>query len=130
MTSSKHDSEILAAIPSGVWAVAWATRQEEKGKSFGGGTNLIDVAPKPPKRAKDWAKKIADEIVRLNGASLEDLYDLACEKFEYSGDKEQFGCDLGMQSAGHGVSWEDDANYRLLQGNKEAIKLPYSEFYY
>lgn len=131
MAAKKHDPEILAGIPSGVWADAWATEQEEKGRSFGGGVNIIDVAPKPPKRAKDWAKKVADEIVRLSNAPLEDLYDIAWREYGYKGDKDQFGFDLGMQIVGHGISWTDRADYKLVRENGEDfIKLPRSEFYY
>jgi len=123
-TTKEHDTTILEAIPSGVWADYWAMQEEEKGKSFSG-MNLIDVAPKPPAWARKWAKKAADEIVRLNGSKyLDKLYQIA-EECGYQNDKEHFGYHLGMQVVGHGVSWKDDAD----SGCRDKIKLPYHEFY-
>lgn len=118
-----HDAEILNAIPSGVWADYWATEQEEKGRSFGAGANIMDVAPKLPTWAKKWGKEIADKIVALNNKSLEDLYEMA-EAAGYHKGKEDFGFVLGMQTVGHGLSYADDC--KLPYG---AIKLPHAEFY-
>lgn len=118
-----HDKEILEGIPRGVWADYWALQQEEKGKSFSG-QDIYELAPKTPTWAKVWGKKIADEIVRLNGRSLEGLYDMVKEA-GYPRGKETFGYHLGMQAAGHGVSWSDDV--RGLR--HDAIKIPSHEFY-
>jgi len=124
-----HDSEILAGIPSGVWADAWATRQEERGRSFSG-QDIMAAAPKPPPRARAWGKKIAGEIVRLNSerhgkpVSLEDLYQAAVEA-GYPHSREHFGYHLGMQAVGHGVSFSDDCSLR-----HDAIIVPQDEFYY
>ena len=138
-----HDSAILKGIPRGVWADLWATEQEEKGRSFGG-QELTSIAPPTPAWAKKWAKGVADEIVRLNAdllkkisqenffrlgvkpgkSSLDSLYELV-KRFGYPYDREHFGYHLGMQAAGHGVSWSDDTR-RLRH---ETIKLPYREFY-
>lgn len=118
----KHDAEILAGIPSGVWASMWADEQEEKGRSFSG-QNIMDHSPPVPAWAKKWAKKIADEIVSMNGLSLEALYEMV-KAAKYPYDKEHFGYHLGMQSAGHGVSWSDDCDL-----HHNAIKTPYHEFY-
>jgi hypothetical protein len=119
----EHNSSILGGIPAGVWADHWATGEEEKGESFSG-VNLMDVAPAPPAWAKKWAKKVADEIVEANHKSLDELYELA-ESCGYPNDREHFGYHLGMQVAGHGVSWEDDAD----SGCSLKIKLPHREFY-
>ncbi len=121
--SKAHDPQILAGIPRGVWTDLWATEQEEKGRSFSG-QELTSIAPKTPSWAKRWAKKVADDIVSLNGKSLEDLYDLVVEH-GYPHDKDQFGLHLGMESVGHGVSWSDDT--RGL--SYDAIKLPRTDFY-
>lgn len=80
--------------------------------------------------------------------SLDNLYEVAVKDFGYKNDKEHFGYHLGMQSVGHGVSWEDDADYELLRGFEKKkltdaerkklgsfgietneIELPRSEFY-
>lgn len=135
MSKTSHDAEILAGIPSGVWADYWATEQEEKGRSFGGGVNLIDVAPNPPKWAKDWAKRVADKIVELNNnKSLEQIYEMA-KKIGYKNDKEHFGYDLGMQTVGHGVSWTDDVPFQRLDelrkktGREDLFAIPSIDFY-
>lgn len=121
---TKHDKEILGGIPRGVWADTWATEQEEKGHSFSG-QEITSIAPKTPAWAKKWAQKIADEIVKLNNRSLDSLYEevVACG---YPHDKDQFGLHLGMQTAGHGISWEDDIPYGRCSLE---IKLPQREFY-
>lgn len=127
--SATHNPEILAGIPSGVWADAWATRQEERGRSFSG-QDIMAAAPKPPPRARAWGKKIAGEIVRLNSerhgkpVSLEDLYQAAVGA-GYPHDREHFGYHLGMQAVGHGVSFSDDCSLR-----HDAIAIPDDEFYY
>lgn len=49
--------------------------------------------------------------------SLEDLYEAAVKEFGYSGDKDQFGLDLGMQVVGHGISWEDRTDFSQRRTN-------------
>lgn len=125
--TTKHDPEILAGIPRGVWADLWATEQEEKGRSFSG-QEITSLAPRTPAFAKKWARKVADDIVRLNGKSLEELYDTVTDREldrPFPHDKDQFGLLLGMQAVGHGVSWSDDV--RGL--HHDAIELPHTEFY-
>lgn len=118
------DAEILAGIPRGVFADWWATEQEEKGRSFSG--QRIDLlAPATPAWAKKWGREVAAAIVAANGGkSLTSLYQYA-KGVGYPYDAEHFGYHLGMQVAGHGVSWTDD----IKSGHREDIKLPYREFY-
>lgn len=117
-----HDADILAGIPSGVWADLWATEQEERGRSFSG-QNLIAAAPPPPRWARRWAKQLADSIVRANGDSLAALYAKA-KAAGYPRSASHFGFHLGMQSAGHGVSYSDDCDL-----DDDAIEIPHNEFY-
>lgn len=122
--SKTHDPQILAGIPRGVWTLLWADEQEEKGRSFSG-QELTSIAPPTPPWAKKWGKKIADDIVRLNGGkSLAELYDFIVG-YDYPNDKEQFGLSLGLQAVGHGVSWADDTP----KLESDDIKLPRTEFY-
>lgn len=125
----KHDPEILAGIPRGVWVSHWADEQEEAGEHFASGTNLDDVAPPTPRWAKKWAREVADKIVAANNVvrgrpvTLAFLYSMVKEA-GYPYDKEHFGFHLGMQTAGHGVSWSDDSKLP-----HDAIEVPYREFY-
>lgn len=124
----EHDAEILKGMARGVYADAWAMKKEEKGHSFGGGIDLYDIAPATPSFAKKWAKELREKILNLNEApSLTYLYEFAQTK-GYKDKPETFGFHLGMQSVGHGVSWHDDADYRLTK--RDDIKLPHTEFYY
>lgn len=123
--ATAEDKEILAGIPTGVWADYWATQQEERGRSFSG-QDIMDVAPKVPKWAKDWATNLAAGIVSVNGKTLEQLYQMVKEA-GYPHDREHFGYHLGMQAAGHGVSWSDDVRFDKLKHN--AIGIPHREFY-
>ena len=72
--------------------------------------------------ASEAGEKIADAIVQMNGASLDDLYHLAVQA-RYPYDREHFGYHLGMQAVGHGVSYSDDCDLR-----HDAIKIPRDEF--
>lgn len=120
----EDDAEILEGMARGVYADAWATRQEERGRYISG--NVYDEAPATPSKAKTWAKRTAAEILKLNPQyeNLYTMYEVAQEK-GYSRDPEHFGYHLGMQSVGHGVGWSDDAP----KGRHDDFKLPYTEFY-
>lgn len=117
-----HDQDILDGVSRGVWADLWANEQEEKGVSFSG-MDVCDCAPKTPRWAQRWARKVANAIVEANGKSLEDLYQLV-RTHGYPYDRAQFGLHLGMQTAGHGMSWSDDTRM-----SHDMIKVPYREFY-
>ena len=123
-TDDRHHPEILRGLARGPWADAWASEQEEKGRSFSG-MDLYEVAPEAPRWAEKWAKKLASSIVALNHLSLDDLYAVACEAgFQKS--EETFGFYLGMQAVGHGVAWTDDLSAR----DTPKILIPSYEFYH
>lgn len=118
-----HDPDILRGMARGPWAVHWANEAEEAGESFSG-VDLYEIAPKTPRWAEKWARRLADSIAGLNQASLSELYQHAVS-VGYSRDKESFGYHLGMQSTGEGVSWSDDSS----AGHHGDILLPYYVFY-
>jgi hypothetical protein len=85
--------------------------------------DIMDEAPLVPKWARSWANNIAAGIMSANGCSLEDLYKRV-KAHGYPFDREHFGYHLGMQAAGHGVSWSDDTKL-----SHKAIEIPSREFY-
>jgi hypothetical protein len=116
--------DIVYGMARGPWADMWATEQEERGASFGGGTDLYEIAPDAPQWVVDWASKLATQIEILNDATLETLYDKVCA-LGYGNDAEHFGYHLGMQSVGHGVSWSDDVKWP--RSKELRIALPHAE---
>ena len=117
-----HDPEIKLGMARGPWADYWAQEQEERGRSFSG-VDIYEAAPDAPEWAEVWAQRLAEEVVRLNGASLDALYREAVTE-GFAKNRETFGFYLGMQSIGHGVSWNDD-----ISGANLEIMLPRLEFY-
>jgi len=125
-------AEIIDNMAKVVWAEFWASREEEKGRSFGG-VDIFYAAPEPPAAAKRWALEQARKLAEMNGldprhpyAAMEELYARAVAANEAAGkDSEpahRFGSDLGMMVTGSGVSWFDDnAEFNL--------KKPYAEFW-
>lgn len=90
---------------------AWADGAEEAGHSFGGGTNLDDVAPATPDEILDGADQFLDSLEKLNRASIGELYREAAAapgRHSREPDPEEFGYYMAMQSMGHGVGWYDD----------------------
>jgi hypothetical protein len=105
----------------GPWADYWAREQEEAGESFSG-QDIYELAPQTPAWADKWAKQLASDIQSINGETLDALYRLAVQS-GFAKDREAFGLYLGMQAAGHGITWNDDLSTNLT------IKVPHSEFY-
>lgn len=116
------EKQIIDAMARALFVDAWARRQEEAGKRFRPGVDLMDQAPGTNKAAKVAAADLAKTIERRNSKSLEDLFrDAVAAGGEDNSDK--FGHYLAMQSLGHGVSWFDD--------NPEfPLDLPLIEFWY
>ena len=123
-SKNPHDREILYGMAKGPWADFWASRQEEKGKSFSQ-QDIYGLCPEPPHAAKAWAREIADRIVEMNGGlSLGALY-LAARHDGFSHSREEFGFYLGCQASGMGISWDDD----LTPDSELKIEVPQREFY-
>lgn len=125
-------AEIIDNMARAAWALNWADREEEKGRSL----SQVDVfyaAPKTPACANKWALKVANEIAQRNYlgtltpyAAMQELYRKAEEANQAAGRStepaERFGSDIALQVLGHGVSWFDDnAEFEL--------NLPHDEFY-
>lgn len=133
---------IVNAIARAWFVSAWASKQEEKGRSFSG-QELMDVAPKTPRHAREAALIY---LGRLECANKRDicglLHDAAKADYATAGitdgmyvepdgfvgaytDSEYartFGHYIGMEALGHGVSWFDDhAEFELI--------IPRTEYY-
>jgi len=119
-----HDEEILRGMARGPWALRWANEEEERGTRFAGGTDLYEAAPEAPRWVARWARGLADAIVSLNDASLEELYE-AARADGFAKDRESFGYYLGMQAEGNGVRWDDDVSPNATV----TIRVPSIELY-
>lgn len=126
--------DIADSIARTLFVTAWADRQEERGKRFPPGTELMDVAPKTPQYAKYEAWRLIGKIELLNEMNIHSLFAQAvrAEGFEdyYGGDlpegaitEDTFGHLVAMESLGHGVGLADD-----YPKAAETIKLPLIEF--
>ena len=126
-SKNPHDREILYGMAN-PWADFWANRQEERGKSFSQ-QNIYNLCPEPPRAARAWARRIADQIVEMNGGlSLGALY-LAARHDGFDHSREDFGSCLGCQANGMGISWDDDLTYSWTSQPNLKIAVPQSEFY-
>jgi len=129
---------ILDASARAAFVTAWADAEEEAGRTHGG-EDYMDIAPKTPPEARDWAWTLWQKIWRQNtdrfaGFQLGGKHEEPLANWieaawahaaEASGidihdDAEQteFGHYVAMQAMGHGVSWEDDHE-------KKGFKLPH-----
>jgi hypothetical protein len=116
------DKQIIQAMARALFVSAWASKQEEKGRSFSG-RDIMDEAPRTNVAAKKAAMDLADRISLMNGSrTLQQLF-MDAVSVGGSNDPFAFGHYLAMQSLGSGVSWFDD--------NPEfPLNLPLIEFYY
>lgn len=123
---TSKDKSIIEGMAKLAWAMRWADEEEAKedGENFSG-VDIYDAAPKPPKKAFDWAKSIGAEIAKDNGLTLTALYEKA-KAAGFPNDAESFGADLSHKANGSGVDWND----RLTSANRFDIKVPRKEFYY
>lgn len=101
---------------------AWANYQDEradkgyKPENPGAGGDWYDIAPKTARWAERYARKVAAWIERVNGCTLDALYDRAVQAIEAGGkvytnrepDEDRFGADLAHESMGTGVRWTDN----------------------
>ena len=121
-SKNPHNREILYGMARGPWADHWANVQGERGRSFSG-QNIYDICPEPPRMAKRWARRLADDIVSANdGLGLEPLF-LAARNAGFDKSREDFGFYLGCEACGMGIRWDDDLSTNLK------IEVPYREFY-
>jgi len=104
--------EILEGIASALHGSNWADRYEESGGSLSQ-TEILDVMDPITSEAKKSASEIYSDIEKTNSIDLENFVENLFKKIEvrssrFFSDAELFGYYLGMESLGHGVSWEDD----------------------
>jgi hypothetical protein len=119
----QYQNPILFGMAKGPWAIWWADREEEKGRSFSG-LDIYEESPFPPAAAVKWAEDVASEYIKLNNVrALEDLAQIAT-RAGFTKDEESFGMYLGCQATGAGISWSDDCP----AGSHDLIKAPYREF--
>jgi hypothetical protein len=120
---NKNDP-ILTGTARTLFVIAWADRQEERGRHLQG--ELMDQAPKTPMSAYLGAARLIGKYEAMNGL---EIYCLLREARRVDNDADyseeyanDFGHYLAMMSLGHGVSWFDDhADFEL--------KVPMTEFY-
>lgn len=114
--------EFVEGAARAVWVQWWADDQENRGKKFKHGVDLMDQAPATPLSAYVWAGELVGELKQLNKVHIAVLVERAREADNHAVDYREFGHYLAMQALGHGVSWFDDhAQF--------AIKLPHLEYY-
>lgn len=110
---------IIEGIARAMHVSAWADQEEEKGRTYPG-EELMDVAPKTPRKAKDQAWRLVGMFEALNDLNMPAIFIRACvadklttyeaESWEdmYIEHGETFGHYLAMRALGTGVGWEDN----------------------
>lgn len=96
------------------WLNPYMDWAEEKGLDYRTGhipqhvQGLNDIPQTPPASAKKLAKKFGALLVKLNKASLTQIYGRACQaEGSTHVNAKELGYYLAMQAQGHGVSWAD-----------------------
>lgn len=120
--------EIINGMASALWATAWASNEEEQGRSVQG--EITDLMPPIPDEAAQTAKWLSSRIENDNGVDLlivlKNLVASGATRSGWIGADEEaqqtFGHYLAMEALGTGVSWRDDHE-------DHGLKLPSIEFY-
>lgn len=126
----QRDSSIIGEIEDGfieiMWADAWATEEEEQGRTYPG-ENILDVMPAAPEEA---IMEASMTIGYIEGSARETI-DAVWERAEAAAiadgheddpkmNPEGFGSCLYYEHVGAGVSWNDDfpavPNFRTPTG--------------
>jgi hypothetical protein len=103
--------EIRESMAKTFFAVAWADYQEQVlGEGLQG--EIMDQIPDDyPESAYSAADKLIEGLERLNGVTVETIFDL-CRKepgnHYREPDADEFGYCMAMQAMGHGVGWDDN----------------------
>ena len=104
-TSLRRD--FLRGVEDALWLPAWASAKEERRERTP--RNITrKTADRMPPTVRTMARKFASTLIRLNDASLEEIYERASQADGGPVDAEELGYYLTMQALGHGVGWEDD----------------------
>jgi hypothetical protein len=108
--------EIIDACAWMLWANAWISHQEElgaEGVNPGAGGSWDPYVPDVPETIGKLAREGIEMIERLNGATVDVLYEraIALPGKRYGKREptpERFGNCLAYEALGAGVSWADD----------------------
>jgi hypothetical protein len=96
-----------------VWVDAYMDWTEENGLGWMTGhipqhvRDLDDIPQRPPEGAKKLARKYASLLVKMNRASLTQIWERASKAEGGAVDPRELAFYLAMQSRGHGISWVD-----------------------
>ena len=111
-------SEIVEGVAEILWAEGWILHVEEHGCENVSGRDILDVMPKIPKEAYEFADKWVKDVEKGNGEKVDALYEKAIEANVAEGRRGTenlvrsspiaFGQDLAHMMMGAGVSWFDD----------------------
>lgn len=124
------------------FATAWADYQDEYGDGIGAGQEIMDLIPKPyPQSAYDAADKLIAGLEKLNGVSLETIFETCRDEpgeHEREPDEDEFGYCMAMQAMGYGAGWDDNHpsmfHARGLTGHSDYRKkwfdVPHLEYTY
>lgn len=113
--------EVVKAAARAAYVDRRASEQEERGRSFGGGVDLMDVAPKStPSKATKWARELVHAFEDANHATIEKIV------ADCGARPSDFGHYLAMNALGHGVGLSD-LMYDL--GVDRKFSVPYREYY-
>lgn len=107
---------IIDGMATILWGSAWADHVEERQCTNISGCEITEIMPDVPKEAREHAERIASAYEKLNGCTLETLYQRALDADALTVRKypalldgpERFGECLAYETMGAGVSWEDD----------------------
>jgi hypothetical protein len=107
---------MIEGIATILWGSAWADHVEERRCANLSGCKIEEVMPEIPKEAREQAEALASEYEKLNGCTLEALYQRALDadgltvrKFPALLDgPERFGECLAWEAMGAGVGWDND----------------------
>lgn len=118
--------EIAEGAARAFFVDRWTNEAEELGHSFGGGTDVMDVAPETPPEVLPYAEQFLDVVQQLNGRTVTQLYEEHDEAASGpTASPDVFGHYLAMQAMGHGVSWYDD--YPVPPSGE--VRVPHAELW-
>lgn len=112
----EYTEQVIEAMASTLWALAWADHVEETGCTNLSGCEITEHMPEVPEAAEKAARTLASKLAQC-GERLDvgELFRRAQMADGRSPDddpwgrrSERFGHCVALQALGHGVSWSDD----------------------
>ena len=133
MRLSKLEEIVVSAMARTLFVGAWANKQEERGKTYPG-QDIMDIAPKTPKYAREQALRLLGGLEAMNRSNIHPILALAARADGYDSldvvpDRwfEDFGFCIAMRALGEGVNWFD-SHPRFTVDGRELV-VPDFEFY-